>query len=362
MSTTTLPAPAATAQTQTASSAALTEVVYTICPVFVASHVAVELGWLDEELRKAGASLKYLRSLSPEIGWLPHFSHKLDNLFRDGGNIPSIWAHADNVRTRLIGLTWSPAGGRILTRADSGIYRVAGLRGRKFGLSKSLNADKVDWWRGTGERSIEVALGLAGLTRKDVEIVDIGNPDNIGLGNASKPADLWTHRRRDDLYFTPEVQALRDGKVDAVYSSYGRALALERTGEFKSIEDLENHPDWTLQIANSPWALTVNADLADSHPEIVVAFLRASLRAGRWVNANREAAATILHRVTYYPTVEDTARAIRHVDFVHNLSPRNLAGIGIEKEFLLTHGYIKRDFDVNAWAAHDLLAEAHRSL
>ncbi|MBE2213941.1 MAG: ABC transporter substrate-binding protein [Opitutaceae bacterium] len=347
---------------QQSSAKALTEVVYTICPVFVASHVAVELGWLDEELKKSGGSLKYLRSLSPEIGWLPHFSHKLDNLFRDGGNIPSIWAKADQADTRLIGLTWSPAGGRILVRADSGLHRVADLKGRKIGLSKSQNAEKVDWWRGTSERSIEVALGLSGLSRADVQIQDVAHPDNVGLGNATKPADLWTTRRREDLSFTPEVQALKDGKVDAVYSSFGRAIALERTGLFKSIEDLERHPDWTLQVANSPWALTVNSDFADQHPELVVAFLRASLRAGKWVNANRAAAAEILHRVTYYPTVADVARAIEKIDFIHNLSPRNLAGIEVEKQFLLSHGYIKRDFDVKAWAAPELLEQAARSL
>ncbi|MFT3828169.1 MAG: ABC transporter substrate-binding protein [Opitutaceae bacterium] len=339
------------------------EAFYTICPVFAASNVAVELGWLDEEFKRAGAKLSYLRSLPENVGWLPHFSHKLDNLFRDGGNIPSIWAKADVTDTTLIGATFNYSGGQILVRTDSGINRVADLAGRKIGLSKSLNQEKVDWWRGTGERGIELALDLAGLKRSAVQIVDIEHPDNLAIGNGSRPSDLWSQRRRkENLAFNPEILALQERKVDAVYTSQGRALHLERTGEFKVIEDLARHPDWTLQVANSPYAITVNTALADNHPEVVVAFLRAAIRAGRWINANREAAATILHRVTYHPTPADTFAAIAGIDFVPSLSPRNLAALEIEKQFLLSHGYIKRDFSIKEWADDSFLEHAHRSL
>jgi ABC-type nitrate/sulfonate/bicarbonate transport system substrate-binding protein len=341
---------------------AVTDVVYTICPVFAASNVAVELGWLEEEIKKAGGRLNYLRALPENIGWLPHFHHQLDNLFRDGGNIPSIWAKDDKADTTLIGLTAAYSGGQILVRAQSGINTVRDLKGRKIGLSLSLNEEKVDWWRGTSERGIELALNLAGLTRSQVQIENIKNPDNRALGNASKPSDLWTTRRRSELYYTPEVESLKAGTVDAVYTSSGRGLSLERSGDFKIIEDLARYPDWTLQVANSPYAITVNTELVQKQPAIVVAYLRAVIRAGRWINANRAAAAEILHRVTYHPTVADTAKAIAETDFVPNLSAQNLAGIEIEKNFLLSHGYIKRDFDVREWAAPQLLAEALRSL
>ena len=33
------------------------------------------------------------------------------------------------------------------------------------------------------------------------------------------------------------------------------------------------------------------------------------------------------------------------------LSPKNMASIEIGKDFMLSHGYIKRDFDVHEWAA-----------
>lgn len=334
------------------------EAYYTICPVFVASHIAVEFGWLEEEFHRIGAKLSYLRGLDPSVGWLPHFNHTLDHLFRDGGNIPSIAARADVTDTLLIGLTAGHHGGSILVRRDADIHRVADLAGKKFGLYRSLNKDKVDWWRATGHRGLDLALQLAGLTRRDIDVVDIEN-NEVPVGGARRPSELWTNNRRAEIAFTPEVKALAEGRVDAVYTSEGRALRLQRTGQFKVIEDLSRYPDWTLQVANSPYAITVNADFAKKNRDIIVAFLRAAVRAGHWANANREAAASILARVTYYPSVEDIAAVTRHVDFVPNLSPLNLAGVDVQKAFLLQEGYIHNDFSLTNWADASFLEEAH---
>jgi ABC-type nitrate/sulfonate/bicarbonate transport system substrate-binding protein len=338
------------------------EAYYTICPVFVASNVALELGWLEQELKEIGAKLSYLRSLPEAVGWLPHYSHGFEHLFRDGGNIPSIWSKAENKDTKLIGLTAARDGGRIVVRADSKLHRVRDLKGRRFGLFKSLNAAKVDWWRATSERGILQALALAGLSRDDVEVLDIDHVESRGFGRASRPSDLWWRRRREEPHFTSEVAALEESRVEAIYASEGRALALERTGRFKTIEDLARYPDWTLQVANSPYAITVNTDFAEQNRDIVVAYLRAVLRAGHWINANRPAAAAILAGVTDYPGAADVAKAIVDTDFVPNLSDQNLAGIEIESAFLKKHGYIGRDFDVQQWADASFLKEAIASL
>ena len=47
---------------------------------------------------------------------------------------------------------------------------------------------------------------------------------------------------------------------------------------------------------------------------------------------------------------------------VPNLSPQNLAAIEIGKDFMLSHGYIKHDFDVHEWAAPEFEEEAARQL
>ncbi|AHF93259.1 ABC-type nitrate/sulfonate/bicarbonate transport system, periplasmic component [Opitutaceae bacterium TAV1] len=360
MSTATLPTTVTTAPVATQTPVAI-DIHYTICPVFVASNVALELGWIEEEVKKAGGKLNYLFTGSDDAHYLPHFSHRHDNLFRDGGNIPSIWAKADNTDTTLVGLTWAPHGGQIVVRAGSGIHRAADLAGRRIALYKSEHAGKVDWWRATSHHGILLALKLAGLTTDDVELVDINDADRP-WGGGARPADVWATRPAERRILGSEGVALREGQVDALFTSLGRARSLVETGEFTIIEDLGRHPDWTLQINNSPWALTVNTELAQKHPEIVTGYVRAAVRAGRWINANRAAAAEILHRTNFYPSVASLEQAIRHIDFVPNLSARNLAAITLQKNFLLKYGYIKNDFDVSSWADARFLNEAANSL
>ena len=91
---------------------------------------------------------------------------------------------------------------------------------------------------------------------------------------------------------------------------------------------------------------------------LVVTYLKAMIKVGRWANANKQAAAAILDRQTYYRDVEDTYQSIKHVDMVPSLSPKNLAQIEIGKDFMLEHGYIQRDFDVHEWAAPEFLEKA----
>ena len=102
--------------------------------------------------------------------------------------------------------------------------------------------------------------------------------------------------------------------------------------------------------------------MAEEHPELVVTFMKAMIKVGRWANEHKRAAAVILDRQTYYRDAEDTYQCIKHIDMVPSLSPRNLAQIEIGKDFMLKHGYIQRDFDVQKWAAPEFLEKAAQEL
>ncbi|PAW79959.1 MAG: hypothetical protein B9S32_01125 [Verrucomicrobia bacterium Tous-C9LFEB] len=340
------------------------EIIYTICPVLVASHVAVAKGWLDEEIKKAGGSLKYLRALPCE-DWLAHFTHTRSDFFRDGGNIPAIWTRSEGRKTKLIGLTFTTDGGQIVTRTDSGINRISDLKGKKIGLFDRRKTDRVDFWRATAERGIEVALELNGLSRKDVKIVNLvqEGPDYASTQPVRNPAEFWNNRSVNNLTSSPanrlEIDALLSGEVDAIYASNGRSQGYQATGEVKAIEDLGRYPDWTAHIANSPYTLTVSTELAEEQPQIVVGYLRAAIRAGKWIKQNPEKAAELFAPVIpYWSGQQGLAQEIAKYDFVPNLSPQNLKGIEIKKKWLIDHGYQKNDFDVNAWADSSFLDQA----
>lgn len=344
------------------------EVYYTNCPLVSASNVDQELGWTREEYKKIGVNYAFLRSRR-ENDWYPHYIHNLDNMIRFGGLFPPINVHADIRRTRLLGVTHVYEGGVMMVRAKDDIFRMVELKGKKIGISKSMNKIKNDWWRIQEEQGIELMLRMNGMTRKDVEIVEFPYADDwynnpTMLDPMENPSELWLKRdHKHDLAFRPLETALEKGLIDAMYcQSKVLSVLSETTGKFAAIEDLSKYPDWRLQVANVPAAITCTAEMAEKHPELAVTFMKGMIKVGRWANEHKHAAAAILDKQTFYRDVEDTYEGIRRVDMVPNLSPQNLASVEIGKNFMLSHGYIKNDFDVQKWAAPEFLEKAAREL
>ncbi len=344
------------------------EFYYTNCPLVSASNVDQEIGWVKEEFKKIGITYRFLRS-TRENDWYPHYVHNLDNLMRFGGCFPAIHVQADIRRTRLIGTTHVYEGGCMLVRARDPIYRMKDLKGKKIGLSKSGNVIKNDWWRVQEEQGIELMLMLNDMTRTDVEIVEFPYPDDWYdkpemLTPMENPSELWLKRdHKHDLAFRPLETALLKGLVDAIYTQTGPFQHIqEQTGQIKAIENLANYPDWTLQGANVPATLTVTDVACKEHPELIVTLLKGLIKVGRWANEHKHAAAAILDKQTYYLDVEDTYRNIKNLDMVPVLSPYNLQALQINKDFMLSHGYIENDFDVFEWAAPEFLEKAAAEL
>ena len=127
-------------------------------------------------------------------------------------------------RTRLLGATWVYEGGCMMVRAGDPINRMKDLKGKKVGLSKSLNTVKNDWWHITEHQGIESMLRLNDMTMEDVQIVEFPYPNNWYsdakmLAPMINPTDLWATRdHKQDLAFRPLEMALLNGKVDAIYT------------------------------------------------------------------------------------------------------------------------------------------------
>jgi len=345
------------------------EVWYTNCPLISASNVDQELGWTREEYKKIGVKYDYFRN-TRENDFYPHYIHNLDNLIRFGGLFPPVQVHADTRRTVLLGVTHVPReGGVLLVRAKDDIYRMQDLKGKKIGLSKSMNKIKNDWWRIQEHQGIELMLRMNGMTMDDIQLVEFPYADDWYnnpkmLEPLYNPSDLWLQRdHKRDLAFRPLETALENGVIDAMYSqSKVLSVLSEATGKFAIIEDLSKRPDWRLQVANIPATITCTDVMAAKHPELAIAFMKGMIRVGRWANEHKRAAAAILDRQTYYLDAADTYRGIKDVDMVPNLSPLNLASVEVGKNFMLSHGYIKNDFDVQKWAAPEFLEKAAREL
>ena len=344
------------------------EVYFTNCCMVAANNIDQELGWCKDDFKKIGVDYSYFRSRR-ENDYYPHYIHNLDNLIRFGGLYPPVHVHADMRRTRLLGATWVYEGGCMIVRARDPIYRMQDLKGKKVGLSKSLNTIKTDWWRITEHQGIENMLRINDMTMEDIEIVEFPYPDDWYddprmLEPLINPTELFATRDfKHDLDFRPLETALLEGKVDAIYTlSKQFQHVQEDTGKIKAIEDLSRYPDWTVQVANTPAVITCSDVMAEEHPELVITYMKAMIKVGRWANEHKRAAAVILDRQTLYRDPEDTYQGIKHVDIVPNLSPQNMVCVEIGKDFMLKHGYIENDFDVHEWAAPEFLEKAAKEL
>ena len=306
------------------------EVYFTNCCMVAANNIDQELGWCKDDFKKIGVDYSYFRSRR-ENDYYPHYIHNLDNLIRFGGLYPPVHVHADMRRTRLLGATQVYEGGCMIVRARDPIYRMQDLKGKKVGLSKSLNTIKTDWWRISEHQGIESMLRLNDMTMEDVEIVEFPYPDDWYddpkmLEPLINPTELFATRDfKHDLDFRPLETSLLEGKVDAIYTlSKQFQHVQEDTGKIKAIEDLSRYPDWTLQVANTPAVITCSDVMAEEHPELVVTYMKAMIKVGRWANEYKRAAAVILDRQTLYRDPEDTYQGIKLVDMVPNLSPQNM--------------------------------------
>jgi ABC-type nitrate/sulfonate/bicarbonate transport system substrate-binding protein len=350
-----------------AVSPAEAQVFYTYCHLVHAGNVDHELGWVAEELARHGARLSYFLSV-PEPDFYPHYTHGLESLFRFGGCIPAIHVKADLVDTVLLGLQWFWEGGGMLVRADDEIRCMADLAGRRVGLSRSLNATKVDYRRVTEERGLELLLRLHDMSRDDLRIVDRPFPDDWYEGHAmAEPLpdllDFWrAYGVRADVLQRPLQPDLEAGVIDACFVTDPFGLEYAGSESVRLVGSLAGRRDRTLQVGGAPYALTCTRRFADDHPELVTAYVRGLLRAGRWCNAERRAAADLLEATGFFPPAATTLPAIECLDLVPDLSAADLTAIAAVKDWMREHGHIGGDFDVDEWAAPEFLRAAVQTL
>lgn len=318
---------------------------FTRCPVPTATGIAADRGWLAAEFASDGLAVRSLQDAGSDVPRDRHFTHALTGLFREGGNVPALWARAGGEPTRLIALTWIEERQAILVR-DGDQARVAepaDLTGLRVAVPRRAIA--IDFWRAMALAGFHGALTAAGLGLGDVIPVEVV---------AEPSAGQWL----------AELQALRDGRVDAVYVK--GALAVEAAAEHGAVIgiDLDAFDDPAVRINNgTPRPVTVHQDLLDRHPDLVARFLRVLIEAADWAAAHPGDLARILSAETGAGAagVAGAYHGPGSSDLRLDLSAHRLDLLARQERFLHSQGFLAAPVDVEAWAAYEPLAAA-RSL
>jgi len=328
---------------------------FTRCPVPTATGLAYKLGWLDEEFARDDIKISTLQDAPKELS-KHHYDHQLPTLIREGGNLLALAAKAQGAPTKLIGLTWIDEWQAILVRPDSGITKPEHLKGLKLALPAFIEHPIQSHIRGSSiARGMSLhgykgVLKIAGLTLDDVELVEVSS----GRGDRGRLGSLWSGL--DDLI---------DGKVDAVYVKGASAVdAAKEAGAVVGI-DLDSYPDISSRVNNgTPRPITVHEDFLENNYDLVVRFLYQTLRAADWAKTNLHGVRQILESETRSGSdgVSTAYGDDFHLHLEPTLSDERISLFHQQKNFMLIHGLLDKDFDLDAWVDFRPLREAEKWL
>lgn len=331
---------------------------YTRCPAPTPLSIASQLGWVDAAFAAHGVGVASIRDNKDIAVRQSHFTHALDYSFRQGGNIPPIWARSGGRETRVVGITTTDEFQAVITLPATGITATKHLKGRKVGVPRQAG-QIVDFQQATALKGIVSALTLEGLTAKDVELVylDAREPALLEIGNA---AFLGLKRRYP---YGEELLALARGEVDAIFVKGAEGLVLANQIGAVVVSEFGFHPDAKIRINNgTPRPLTVDAKFVDERPDLVADLVAAVGRIGDWAEANPEETVRFIAREI--GVAEDAIWAANGRD-VHRhlrltLEEDQIEAIAHFKDFLLEWGFIPADFDAPSWIDGRALEAAQR--
>lgn len=313
---------------------------YTRCPVPTATGIALDHGWLNDAFQAQDIDLVSIRDHEDPTRRASHFNHQGFGLFREGGNIPAIWARARGESTVVVGLTWVDEAQFLLARPQSGIRNEQDLKGKKLGLTRRPG-ETIDFVRAMALHGFASALQVGGGTLDDVQIVDI-----------DAPAVEFRRAEPDRPWRDPTFDALLAGEIDVAYIKGAAAIALREAYSLTVVADLNTYLDPALRINNgTPRPVTVDRAFASQQPQLVARYLSVLLRASEWAKAHARDVFRIVAAETS-TTPQDVERAYGARlpwSLGITLDAERVAALTAQKNFLLTHGFLAGDFSVEEW-------------
>lgn len=356
---------------------AMTTLYYSNCPVPNAFLVAVKR--FADRLAGRGVDCQLL---PPEMS-ATHFAFDHPCYTRFGGEIPPLLSEALRApgATRLIGLTRCHSRQGLLVRPDSDLGGPADLAGRRIGITTNgramlrpetaalvddTGAPVDDPWLttqralGTWEaRGLINTLANAGLALEAVTLVEVPNPWAAHRKADAEAASSFAPR---DLFpdacspaGNPQLRALREGTVDAVFSFLPFLSQAIQNGHARLLYDLGR------DAANdymSAW--TVSTAAVDKAPHAVQALVEVVREAADWAAEHGDETAA-LHAENLGLSVTAVVDALGE-DFHRHLRPsleaEDLAVLEQTQAFLRGRGLLGQGVDLEAWVEPGFLRAA----
>jgi ABC-type nitrate/sulfonate/bicarbonate transport system substrate-binding protein len=215
-----------------------------------------------------------------------------------GGNHVSTYAHrAHGDSWVYLGQTLNSTNCRLVARADSDIFSVSDLKGKKIG-TRGMHPGLNDWLY-LKQRGLDV-------DRDDFEFVS---------QVAYKPGTMDPVEGENPELKKPVWQWVRDGIVDAAFVTPPGCVFAQRAG--LRVIDVEPLPMiWFTTISTS-------AAFIEKHPDIVDRFLKGLLEGVHYFKTHRKEATKIIKEMyTTEGTLDDETADFLYRDIARTLEPK----------------------------------------
>ncbi|WP_372725726.1 2'-hydroxybiphenyl-2-sulfinate desulfinase [Immundisolibacter sp.] len=347
---------------------------YSNCPVPNAFLIAVR--HFPETFAAVGVRFELL----PPQRSATHFAFDHPSYSRFGGEIPPLLSEGTRApgATRLIGLTPCRSRQGFLVRPDDPARTAADLAGRRIGITPNGRAmlDPAtarlagdDPWEGTQRalgtweaRALIHTLRAAGMTIGQVELIEVRNPwaahqrADAEAATSFAPKDLFPDATGPNG--NPQIRALLERQVDAVFSFLPYIAETERRGYGRLLQDLG-----TDAVNDFVSAWTVSSALVQERPDRVQAVIDAVVDAAHWAAEHPDETAAL--HAENFGLSEASVWAALGPAFHRSLEPRLdaecLAILDQTQTFLVSRGLMPRAVALDNWAEPRFLAQASRS-
>lgn len=318
---------------------------YTRCPsVPTVTALAHARGLLQDEFRDEPDVDFEFKS----VGFSPKLKYDDADRFwlRNAGHAPAVWKRSLGVECKVVGLAFLDGRYPVLTLHRSGLDRPASLKGRRVAVFHNPDSP-FDLMVAQQLKIYQTALRSEGLSLEDVELVYL---PRFHPG-AAKGGFLLS-------LFHKGLEALEAGEVDAV------AASIPPDGGFypqlNVVYDTRLAPDLVDRVHPSVLrGLVVSTPLLEERRDLVVRVVARLIEASEWAATAPIDAVRIL--------ASDLSQAPEAITSVYENIPQGVrldlndgyvASLAAQKEFLLRHRLIERDFDLESWIDRSILVDA----
>ncbi|MDR2033828.1 MAG: ABC transporter substrate-binding protein [Helicobacteraceae bacterium] len=282
-------------------------------PLYAPLWAAKELGYLDEEFKKVGATYT----------WNVFGNGPLVNEGVRGGSIDlGMMADLPAIIAKSVGLDiviFSNFGiGEkalaLIVPTNSPIKEVKDIKGKKIAYGKGTYAQHL----------LAILVNNSGLKNSDFEHI------NLAAG------DIPT--------------AIRTGQIDGavIWEQYISLLTV--TGDARVVADGTG-----IKLGNN--ISYIKKDFAQKHPEVLSAYIKAVERGSQYINNNNKDAAKLLSN-TFKTPPETLELVFSHFEYYAKFLPRDIAEIEKVKNYVLKEKIIARDVNINEFVTTKYIERA----